>query len=225
MTGNKKIITISFILLTLIFNCGFMNAQDKRPMAKKILLFGDSMTGWLAERLEAYGKQNGFEVASVTWDGSNLSKWGKSAGLPKLINEQKPDVIFVNLGMNDYYISNPEVKLKDYLASIRAAAGKTPIIWIGALKWPGKNLGEPLNKWLAKEMGEGHYFRSYDLELERQSATNPHLTRQSTQKWGDEIIDWIKKKGAIQLPGYNKPVREQMSRGKVFVYKRLKEKF
>ena len=60
-------------------------AADKRPVAKKILFIGDSMTGWLAERLESYGKQNGFEVSTVVWDGSTIKKWGSTPRLTSII--------------------------------------------------------------------------------------------------------------------------------------------
>ena len=60
----------------------------------KVLFIGDSMTGWMAERLNAYGDINGFEVATVIWDGSTIQKWAKSSKLPDIIEETAPDAIF-----------------------------------------------------------------------------------------------------------------------------------
>lgn len=197
--------------------------HEDAPVAKKILFIGDSMTGWLSERLNAYGKANGFEVATVVWDGSTIKKWGSSPRLTSIIRQQDPDAIFVSLGMNELFEANPESQLGARLEAIKGAAGHIPLIWVGPPTWPGHNKGEVLNKWLADKLGEGHFFRSFDLTLPRQSKTNPHPTREGMIKWMDSVVQWIQKDGAVRLPGITKPAGEQMSRGKVFIYKRMKE--
>lgn len=199
------------------------SAADDRPVARKILFLGDSMTGWLSERLNAYGKENGFEVATVVWDGSTIRKWGSSPRLTSVITRQDPDAIFISLGMNELFEANPESQLRSRLDAIVGAAGDIPVIWIGPPSWPGHNKGETLNKWLADNLGEGHFYRSFDLTLPRQSKTNPHPTREGMIKWMDSVVEWIQKDGAVRLPGIKKPAGEQMSRGKTFIYKRMKE--
>ena len=199
------------------------SAADDRPVARKILFLGDSMTGWLSERLNAYGKENGFEVATVVWDGSTIKKWGSSPRLTSMITRQDPDAIFISLGMNEPFEANPESQLRSRLEAIVGAAGDIPVIWIGPPSWPGHNKGETLNKWLADNLGEGHFYRSFDLTLPRQSKTNPHPTREGMIKWMDSAVEWIQKDGAVRLPGIKKPAGEQMSRGKTFIYKRMKE--
>lgn len=199
------------------------SAADDRPVARKILFLGDSMTGWLSERLNAYGKENGFEVATVVWDGSTIKKWGSSPRLTSMITRQDPDAIFISLGMNELFEANPDSQLRSRLEAIVGAAGDIPVIWIGPPSWPGHNKGETLNKWLADNLGEGHFYRSFDLTLPRQSKTNPHPTREGMIKWMDSAVEWIQKDGAVRLPGIKKPAGEQMSRGKTFIYKRMKE--
>lgn len=199
------------------------SALEGRPVARKILFLGDSMTGWLSERLNAYGKENGFEVATVVWDGSTIRKWGSSPRLTSVITRQDPDAIFISLGMNELFEANPESQLRSRLDAIVGAAGDIPVIWIGPPSWPGHNKGETLNKWLADNLGEGHFYRSFDLTLPRQSKTNPHPTREGMIKWMDSVVEWIQKDGAVRLPGIKKPAGEQMSRGKTFIYKRMKE--
>ena len=199
------------------------SAADDRPVARKILFLGDSMTGWLSERLNAYGKENGFEVATVVWDGSTIKKWGSSPRLTSMITRQDPDAIFISLGMNELFEANPESQLRSRLEAIVGAAGDIPVIWIGPPSWPGHNKGETLNKWLADNLGEGHFYRSFDLTLPRQSKTNPHPTREGMIKWMDSAVEWIQKDGAVRLPGIKKPAGEQMSRGKTFIYTRMKE--
>lgn len=199
------------------------SAAADRPVARKILFLGDSMTGWLSERLNAYGKENGFEVATVVWDGSTIKKWGSSPRLTSMITRQDPDAIFISLGMNELFEANPDSQLRSRLEAIVGAAGDIPVIWIGPPSWPGHNKGETLNKWLADNLGEGHFYRSFDLTLPRQSKTNPHPTREGMIKWMDSAVEWIQKDGAVRLPGIKKPAGEQMSRGKTFIYKRMKE--
>lgn len=199
------------------------SAADDRPVARKILFLGDSMTGWLSERLNAYGKENGFEVATVVWDGSTIRKWGSSPRLTSVITRQDPDAIFISLGMNELFEANPESQLRSRFDVIVGAAGDIPVIWIGPPSWPGHNKGETLNKWLADNLGEGHFYRSFDLTLPRQSKTNPHPTREGMIKWMDSAVEWIQEEGAVRLPGIRKPAGEQMSRGKTFIYKRMKE--
>lgn len=203
----------------------FANAEPagEEHVAKKILFIGDSMTGWLAERLGAYGKTNGFEVATIVWDGSTIKKWGSSSKLPAIIHQHKPDAIFVCLGMNDLFATNPGAKFKSSLDAIKTAAGSTPIIWVGPPSWPGHKEGEVMNKWLAEQLGPSHFFRSFDLSLQRQSAKNPHPTREGIIKWMDAVIDWMPANAAVKLPGYRKPTGQQMMRGKTFIYKRMKE--
>lgn len=218
----------TYIILALMaLVCSFgAPAQEaaKKPVADKILFIGDSMTGWLAERLGAYGRQNGFEVATVVWDGSTISKWGSSPRLTSLIKEQKPDAIFVSLGMNDLFEANPDKRFSSSLGAIKGAAGDTPIIWVGPPSWPGQRKGEKMNNWLAEQLGEGHYFNSFSLSIPRQSAKNPHPTRAGMITWMDSVVEWLRGNGAVALPGYTKPSGEQMTRGKTFIYKRMKEK-
>lgn len=226
MTRNLKIfLSLLFVMVvSAAFGQDHQSPQaDERPVAKKVLFLGDSMTGWLAERLNAYGKENGFEVATVVWDGSTIKKWGSSPRLTSIISQQDPDAILISLGMNELFEANPATRLGTQLDAIKGAAGDVPIIWVGPPSWPGHDKGETLNTWLAGELGEGHFFRSFDLTLPRQSKTNPHPTREGMVKWMDAAVEWVQENGAVKFPDVKKPAGEQMSRGKTFIYKRMKE--
>ncbi len=198
------------------------SSDDSNP-AKRILFIGDSMTGWLSERLNAYGQENGFEVSTIVWDGSTISKWASSEKLHSIIEEDKPDAIFVSLGMNELFEANPELKLKKPVEKLKLVFGDTPFLWIGPPSWPGQNKGEVMNNWLEEELGNESFFRSFDLKLPRQSSKNPHPTREGMIEWMDTIVKWMPEHAEIKLPGINKPEGNAMSRGKSFVYKRMKE--
>ncbi len=200
------------------------SSPDIHHPAKKILFIGDSMTGWLSERLNAYGEENGFDVSTIVWDGSTISKWGNSSKLESIIQNQDPDAVFISLGMNELFETRPEQKLKTPVAKIRTAIGNRPMLWVGPPSWPGhEDKGQILNDWLENELGASSYFRSTGLSLQRQSAKNPHPTREGMIQWIDSVVKWIPGHSNIDLPGINPPVGNKMSRGKSFVYKRMKE--
>lgn len=226
----KQIYRITFLIL--MFCCGIGtyaqsvrrdDSGDERPVARKVLVMGDSMTGWLAERLNAYGKQNGFTVSAVIWDGSTIGKWADSPKVSEIVTEQKPDVVLLCLGMNSLFEKNPESRLGTSLTKLLKKMGDVPVIWIGPPSWPGHKEGDVLSNWLAKELGASHYFRSLGLTLVRQSKRNPHPTREGMMKWADALVDWVKEEGCVALPGYAEPKGDKMSRPKVFIYKRMKE--
>lgn len=214
----------TFILLLAVALPVFAEPDDKpaKPEVRKILFIGDSMTGWLAEALNAYGKENGFEVATITWDGSTIQKWGNTPRLAKVIEEQDPDAVFVSLGMNELFEQKPE-RFSGSLSKIKNAVGDRQLLWVGPPSWPGHNKGEKLNDWLEKELGDDVFFRSSELTLERQSKLNVHPTRNGMIQWVDAVMDWIPDHAFFTLPGYRKPTGTKMVRGKTFIYKRMKE--
>lgn len=194
-----------------------------KPLGK-VLVIGDSMTGWLAERLNAYGQQDGFEVATVVWDGSTIAKWGSSPKLKKIIEEQNPDAVFISLGMNELFERNPESRLGKSVDHILGAIGERPYLWIGPPSWPGKGSGETMNNWLSYRLPEGYFFNSSGLSLDRQSKTNPHPSRQGIAKWMDKVMEWIPANAhQLHFSQLNKPSGGQMSRGKYYLYKKMKE--
>ena len=199
--------------------------QSGRPVASRVLFIGDSMTGWLGERMNAYGVENGYDVATIVWDGSTIRKWGsKSARLQEYVDKLQPDVIFISLGLNELAERNPQSQLASSLKSILKAAGDVPVIWVGPPSWPGKSFGETLDTWLAGQLGNGHYYSSLDLTLARQSKTNPHPSRAGIDKWVDTLMLWLPEHGAVALPGYAvPPASKAHSRGKTFIYRRMKE--
>lgn len=198
-------------------------AKSEKPIGK-VLFIGDSMTGWMAERLNAYGTINGFDVATIVWDGSTIKKWAASPGLSKIISAQHPDAIFISLGMNELFEPNPEKNLGAQVDKILNAAGDVPVLWIGPPSWPGHKKGAVMDEWLAGKLGDGHYYSSFSLDLPRQSKTNPHPTRGGIISWIDGVVDWIPGHTGLHFKSLDNPSATAMSRGKTFIYKRMKER-
>jgi len=218
---------ISFLLTFVVFSA---YAQERTSAAEdyvkvsRVLFIGDSMTGWMAERLNAYGEINGFEVSTIVWDGSTISKWADSPNLKSIISSQDPDAIIVSLGMNEMFEPNPQTKLKKPIKDLIATFGDIPFLWIGPPSWPGHSQGQAFNNWIQEELEPGNYFRSFDLDIPRQSKSNPHPSREGIEIWIDMVAEWIPINSNIKFPSLDKPGTGKMSRGKTFIYKRMKEK-
>ena len=97
---------LSFIPAAMASRQGDAENKGEKHISK-VLFLGDSMTGWMAERLNAYGATNGFEVSTIVWDGSTIKKWAASPRLKSLIAAQKPDAVIIGLGMNELFEPNP----------------------------------------------------------------------------------------------------------------------
>lgn len=196
---------------------------DAAPV-KKVLFIGDSMTGWLADRMGAYGDQNGFEVDAVVWDGSTIKKWAAAPQRVKsIVANSDPDVVFICLGMNELFEANPGQRLGQQVDNLLTAVGKRDIVWIGPPSWPGYAKGETLNKWLEMKLGKDHFFRSFDLKLPRQSSKNPHPTKAGVASWMDTIAQWIPGHTQLNFATLDAPAAGKMSRGKNFLYRKMKQ--
>lgn len=195
--------------------------QSKQKCVKKVLFIGDSMTGWLSEALNGYGRENGFDVATIVWDGSTIKKWANSPKLSKIIEDQNPDAVFISLGMNDLFDPKPS-HLAPYVSKITRAVGDRGLVWVGPPSWPGQKKGAIMTNWLGDELGDKHFFNSFNLTLPRQSAKNPHPTRDGMIKWVDALVEWLLQSD-LKFPGFKKPSGQKLVRGKTFIYKRMKE--
>lgn len=200
-----------------------LTVTDDTSTVRKVLFIGDSMTGWMAERLNAYGDKDGFEVATVVWDGSTIQKWANSPNLGRIIREQHPDAVFISLGMNELFEKNPQTRLKQSLDKLKKTIGDIPMLWIGPPSWPGHNEGEILDSWLNKELGDSAYFRSLDLDLPRQSKSNPHPSREGIATWIDTVAEWIPMNSGIKFKSLAPPEGKSFLRGKVYIYKKMNE--
>ena len=199
-----------------------IESETGKPEVRKILFIGDSMTGWLADRLSAYGEANGFEVATVLWDGSTIAKWSNSSKLSSIIQESEAEAVFLSLGMNELFEANPQ-RLEPEVDKILSAIGGRSLLWIGPPSWPGHDKGETLNSWLQEKMQDGDFFRSFDLDLPRQSRTNPHPTCNGSAQWMDAIVELIPEHANFSLPLEITPAEGKIVRGKEFRYVRMKQ--
>ncbi|MCM1291793.1 MAG: hypothetical protein NC201_06455 [Prevotella sp.] len=157
---------------------------DSTP--QRIFIFGDSMTMHLAQRLAAYGKQNGHTVYAVNWDSSNTKTWAGCDTIQHFIKEYNPTIVFIALGANELYLQKPEIRLPEIKAIIQKI-GNVPYIWIGP---PSLKVDGGLNDVLEKNLAPKSFFRSSGLELARK-RDHIHPTRDASAQWIDSVMKWL----------------------------------
>lgn len=153
---------------------------------KSVLIFGDSMTILVANRLAAYGEKNGYEVASVTWDGSSSVSWSGCDTLENYIDLYKPDFIVVTLGSNELFLKNFDLR-KPYVEKLVDKIGDIPFVWIGPPNWK-EDVG--FNDMMRKALPPGTYFDSNGLDLPR-GKDHIHPTPKGGIAWTDSIMRWM----------------------------------
>ncbi len=217
--------SVIMLLATFSFRMSAETAKKAKPTVKKVLFMGDSMTGWLAERMAAWGEANGFEVAVVVWDGATVGKMANSEGLKNLLETEKPDAVFISLGMNNYSSANPEQAMGEDFKKLIRLLGNGKLLWIGPPSWPSSKYKDTFTPWISTKLRPGYFFDSSHLELPRQSATNPHPTREGMNRWIDAIVEWMPGNSKIAMPANMKAPAKTSVRPKKYIYKRMKESF
>lgn len=227
MTSILKSVLAMLLVVIAAFPCMAVTQTDKTGNKdkdiRKVLFIGDSMTGWMGERFNAYGEKNGFDVATIVWDGSTIKKWAASPKLKSLIAKNDPDVVFVCLGINEMFAQNPQKMVGASVDKILTAVGNRELVWVGPPSWPGKEIGEKFNTWLGEKLGDSRYFNSFGMKIQRQSKKNPHPSRPGMIYWTDSIARWIPGNTLLKFKSLDAPAPAAMKRGKVFIYKKMKE--
>lgn len=153
----------------------------------RVLIFGDSMTILVANRLAAYGEKNGYKVASVTWDGSSTISWSSCDTLDNFIRKYKPDFIMVTLGSNELFLKNFESR-KPYVQKILDKIGNIPFVWISPPNWK-EDVG--FNLMMRSVLPQGTFYNSNKLDLPR-GADHIHPTPRGGVIWTDSIMTWMR---------------------------------
>lgn len=168
--------------------------------AQRVLLFGDSMSEYLAYRLADYTNKNGHSLTCVTWCSSSTRNWAETDTLDHYLRKVNPTHVFICLGSNELYTADMkgcEKRIRTILAKI----GKIPTVWIGPPNWCED---KGYNKLLLEVMGARAYYPSYKLSFERQ-ADGRHPTMGASAIWMDRIIEWMNQGHSIHPFRMEKP--------------------
>lgn len=154
---------------------------------KSVLIFGDSMTILVANRMAAYGEKNGYKVTSVTWDSSSSVGWSGCDTLDNFIARVHPDFIMVTLGSNELFLKNFNAR-KPFVEKLVSKMQGIPFVWIGPPNWKED---KGYNAMMESTLPPGTFFRTEGLELPR-SKDNVHPTPRGGVIWTDSIMRWMK---------------------------------
>lgn len=155
---------------------------------RRIMVFGDSMTWLLANRLADYGEKNGYTVTSITWDGSTTIGWCQSEKLIDNLAEVKPDFIFISLGGNELTVNDLTSRSK-YVETLLSNIGDIPLVWVGP---PMEAKDTKFEDMIKSMIPEGAYFRTQGMELEI-GPDHIHPTRAGAAVLIDSVMRWMPK--------------------------------
>lgn len=153
-----------------------------------VLIFGDSMTHYLAMSIAKYGTRNNYKVTSVTWVSSSIKAWSQTDKIRKYMDMVKPDFVIITLGANDLNIKNYDTKIPE-INRIVQQLDNIPYIWVGPPLWKHD---KGLYAMLEKTIPQGHVFHiDEDFELPR-ARDHIHPTHKGAQLWADTLMRWMK---------------------------------
>lgn len=162
--------------------------QEPDTTVKSVLLFGDSMTILVANRMGAYGKKNGYKVAAITWDASNSVGWSSADTLEKYIDKYNPDFLMVVLGSNELFLQNFDAR-RPSVEKLVKKMGDIPFVWIGPPNWQED---KGFNAMMERTLPKGTFFKSEGIELQR-GPDHIHPTPAAGAIWTDSIMRWMPK--------------------------------
>jgi len=155
--------------------------------SKTILFIGDSMLEGLGPRLAAYADQNGHKLINVIWYSSSTEIWGSTGRLRTLIEEYKPNYIFVCLGANELFVKDIRQKRQRYLDEMLAEIGNIPYVWIGPPNWKPDT---GINDMLQASIADGCFYLSNGQHFDR-ARDGAHPTKASAAAWCDRVCQWV----------------------------------
>lgn len=165
-----------------------VNYPQSGGAVRNILIFGDSMTILVANRLAQYGAKNGFNVTSITWDSSSTVTWSKCDTLDNFISRNRPDLVMIVLGSNELFLKDYNVR-KPNIQQLLAKIGNIPYLWISPPNWKED---KGYNSFMTSVLAPGTFYNSNDLDLPRQKD-HIHPTMKGGETWTDSIMKWVPK--------------------------------
>ncbi len=153
---------------------------------QRILIAGDSMSGFLRLRLNDYCEKNGHSMYSVVWNSGNTIWFAETDTLNYFIDKFKPTYVLIVLGGNELTLPRPEYRQK-YIDRIIKRIGDIPFVWIGPPNWD-KDTG--INDIILKSVGRKRFFPSLNLQYDR-LPDGAHPTMKSAFNWMDSIAAFM----------------------------------
>jgi len=160
--------------------------QEVDTAKQRILMVGDSMSGFLRLRLNDYCSKNGHLMYSVIWNSGNTVWFSDTDTLDHFINKFQPTYIIMVLGGNELFLPKPEYRQKN-IEKILSKIGNIPYIWVGPPNWD-EDTG--INNVILRMVGRKRFFPSLNLEYQRM-PDGAHPNRESAYNWMDSIAVFL----------------------------------
>jgi lysophospholipase L1-like esterase len=152
---------------------------------KSILLIGDSMAGGIGPYLQKRVEEAGGRFISGEEQSSTIIWWQGSGKLRELLGQHRPDIVFIALGSNELFVSQPETRAPLIKAMVEELGGR-PAFWIGPPSWkPDGGLVRVIDE----NFQPGHFYDSNNLKVAR-APDGKHPTAQGYQYWTELIWNW-----------------------------------
>ncbi|MCS6789489.1 MAG: SGNH/GDSL hydrolase family protein [Bacteroidia bacterium] len=171
------------------------DTQSSSSTRGTVLLIGDSMIEWFRFRIARWCKAARLKLYVVIWPSSNLIWWGKTDTLAAFIRKWRPDYVLIGLGSNELLVPHIE-KRRPYAERILSQAGEVPVVWIGPPNWTED---KGINKMLLHLLGEGRFYPSHRLVLER-LEDGAHPTPSAAYRWADSVALFLRDSALYPLP-------------------------
>jgi lysophospholipase L1-like esterase len=120
--------------------------------------------GGLARALRPKFEADGAKYFRDVWESGSLRDFSRSDRIPKLIKDDKPDLVLLSLGANDVYETKPEV-MAPFVAKIAKMTEGIDCIWIGPPIW--KDEYKRLVPVLRDNAAPCRFFDASEIEMHR----------------------------------------------------------
>lgn len=152
---------------------------------KSVLLVGDSMAEGIGPYLQKKVEAAGGRFINAQERSSTIVWWQGSGKLRELLNQHRPDIVFIALGSNEIFIEQPEMRAP-LIKALVAELDRRPAFWIGPPSWkPDKGLVRVIDE----NFQPDHFYNSNDLQVPR-APDGKHPTAQGYQHWTELVWNW-----------------------------------
>jgi lysophospholipase L1-like esterase len=107
---------------------------------------------------------DGAKYVSDVWESGSQRDFARSDRIPRLLEENHPDLVLLSLGANDVYEPKPEV-MAPYIAKIAKMTQGTDCIWIGPPIW--KDAYKRIVPVIRENAAPCIFFDSSEIEMHR----------------------------------------------------------
>jgi lysophospholipase L1-like esterase len=157
---------------------------------KTVVLLGDSMAQGLGEFLRKKIEAAGAHYILESARSSTIGNW-QGGRLKEVIDQRKPDVLFISLGSNELFLKNSERTRAPLIKQLTRDLGNLPAYWIGPPSWK-PDFG--LVRTIEANFQPYHFYNSNDLKVPRRSD-EIHPTPAGFETWANLIWNWYARTG------------------------------